>query len=52
MEKLGILGGMGPLCTAHFYEKIVKYTKANKDQTIFLRLSYLILKYQIELALF
>lgn len=32
MEKLGILGGMGPLCTAHFYEKIVKYTKANKDQ--------------------
>lgn len=32
MKKLGILGGMGPLCTAIFYQKLVKNTKANKDQ--------------------
>lgn len=32
MKKLGVLGGMGPLCTANFYQKIVKNTKADKDQ--------------------
>lgn len=32
MKKLGILGGMGPLCTANFYQKIVQNTKADKDQ--------------------
>lgn len=32
MKKLGILGGMGPLCTAMFYQKLVIHTKANKDQ--------------------
>ena len=32
MKKLGILGGMGPLCTAIFYQKLVENTKANKDQ--------------------
>ncbi|MFO3716442.1 aspartate/glutamate racemase family protein [Anaerococcus cruorum] len=32
MKKLGILGGMGPLCTAMFYQKLVKNTKASKDQ--------------------
>lgn len=32
MKKLGVLGGMGPLCTAIFYKKLVKNTKANKDQ--------------------
>lgn len=32
MNRLGVFGGMGPLCTASFYEKLVKYTKANKDQ--------------------
>ena len=32
MDKLGVLGGMGPLCTASFYRKLVKYTEANRDQ--------------------
>lgn len=32
MKKLGILGGMGPLCTAMFYQKLVIHTKASKDQ--------------------
>lgn len=32
MKKLGILGGMGPLCTAMFYQKLVIHTKAKKDQ--------------------
>lgn len=30
--KLGILGGMGPMATVHFYERIVKNTPANSDQ--------------------
>ena len=29
---IGILGGMGPEATLFFYEKIIKFTKANKDQ--------------------
>ena len=29
---LGILGGMGPLATCIFFEKIIKLTKAEKDQ--------------------
>ncbi|WP_297281709.1 aspartate/glutamate racemase family protein [uncultured Anaerococcus sp.] len=32
MDRLGVLGGMGPLCTASFYRKLVKYTEANRDQ--------------------
>lgn len=32
MKELGILGGMGPLATANFYERIVLNTKADKDQ--------------------
>lgn len=32
MEKLGILGGMGPLATCIFYEKIINNTLANSDQ--------------------
>ena len=32
MERLGVIGGMGPLATAYFYEKIIKGTKATKDQ--------------------
>lgn len=32
MEKLGILGGMGPLATCIFYEKIVNMTDAKSDQ--------------------
>lgn len=32
MKKLGVLGGMGPLCTASFYEKLVEFTKADYDQ--------------------
>ena len=31
-KKLGILGGMGPLATARFYENIIKSTQAQKDQ--------------------
>ena len=31
-KKLGVLGGMGPLATAIFYEMIVKNTFANADQ--------------------
>lgn len=32
MERLGVIGGMGPLATAYFYERIIKRTKATKDQ--------------------
>lgn len=32
MKKLGILGGMGPLATTIFYEKIINNTLANTDQ--------------------
>ena len=28
---LGILGGMGPRATAHFYGQLVDYTQAEKD---------------------
>lgn len=31
MYKLGIIGGMGPLATVRFYEKIVLQTEAKKD---------------------
>lgn len=31
-NKLGIIGGMGPEATVNFYNRIVKHTKANKDQ--------------------
>lgn len=31
-KKLGILGGMGPLATANFYEEIIQSTKVEKDQ--------------------
>ena len=32
VKTLGILGGMGPLATIRFYEKVVMLTKAWKDQ--------------------
>lgn len=32
MKKLGIIGGMGPLATAYFYELIVNMTDAKCDQ--------------------
>lgn len=32
MKTIGILGGMGPLATVFLYNKIVKRTKAEKDQ--------------------
>lgn len=32
MEKLGVIGGMGPLATSYFYEKVIRYTKASRDQ--------------------
>lgn len=35
MEKprtLGVLGGLGPMATAYFYEMITQHTKAEKDQ--------------------
>lgn len=31
-KKLGILGGMGPMATSVFFERIVRKTKANTDQ--------------------
>ncbi|AXI09726.1 aspartate racemase [Oceanobacillus zhaokaii] len=31
-KKLGIIGGMGPLATKVFYEKIINHTVAHKDQ--------------------
>jgi len=31
-KTIGILGGMGPEATAHFFELIIKNTKAGKDQ--------------------
>ena len=31
-KVLGIIGGMGPLATAYFYELIINRTKASKDQ--------------------
>ena len=31
-KKLGIIGGMGPLATAYFYEKIIERTEAACDQ--------------------
>lgn len=31
-KTIGILGGMGPEATAYFYELIIKYTRAEKDQ--------------------
>ena len=32
MKLLGILGGLGPLSSAYFYELITKHTKAQRDQ--------------------
>jgi aspartate racemase len=33
MEKtIGILGGMGPEATAYLFRKIIRHTKADKDQ--------------------
>ncbi len=32
MKLLGILGGLGPLSSAYFYELIIKHTKAERDQ--------------------
>lgn len=32
MKKLGIIGGLGPMATAYFFELIVEMTKAETDQ--------------------
>ena len=32
IEKIGILGGMGPEATIYLYQLIIKYTPALKDQ--------------------
>lgn len=32
MEKLGVIGGMGPEATSYFYEEIIAHTKSNCDQ--------------------
>ena len=32
MKKLGVIGGLGPLATAHFYELIIQMTDALRDQ--------------------
>lgn len=31
-KKLGVIGGMGPMATSMFLEKLILHTKANKDQ--------------------
>ena len=31
-NKLGILGGLGPLATAHFYQLLINMTDGHKDQ--------------------
>ncbi|HKM00111.1 MAG TPA: amino acid racemase [Mobilitalea sp.] len=32
MKKLGVIGGLGPIATAYFYELIIKMTEATVDQ--------------------
>lgn len=32
MKKLGVIGGLGPIATAYFYELIIRMTNAKKDQ--------------------
>ncbi|MDO5018238.1 MAG: amino acid racemase [Lagierella massiliensis] len=32
IKKLGIIGGMGPLATVKFFERVVQNTKASRDQ--------------------
>ncbi len=32
MEKLGVIGGMGPEATAYFYEQMIEHTRAERDQ--------------------
>lgn len=31
-RRLGVIGGLGPIATAYFYELIIRMTKAGKDQ--------------------
>lgn len=31
-KKLGVIGGLGPLATVRFFERVVHFTKAEKDQ--------------------
>lgn len=32
MKKLGILGGLGPMATAYFFQLIIQMTQAETDQ--------------------
>ena len=32
MEKLGVIGGMGPEATAYFFDQVISHTKAGSDQ--------------------
>lgn len=32
MEKLGVIGGMGPEATSYFYDEVVRHTQASCDQ--------------------
>lgn len=32
MERLGVIGGMGPEATAYFYEQVIAHTDAERDQ--------------------
>lgn len=32
MKKLGVIGGLGPIATAYFYELLIKMTEADRDQ--------------------
>lgn len=34
-KKLGVIGGLGPIATAYFYELIIEMTEATKDQEHF-----------------
>ena len=32
MKRLGVIGGLGPLATAYFFELVVRMTEAETDQ--------------------
>ena len=32
MEKLGVIGGMGPEASSYFYSEVIRHTKAERDQ--------------------
>ena len=32
MERLGVIGGMGPEATSYFYDQVIAHTAAERDQ--------------------